>query len=151
MGDFDCYGTLVDWQREMRDAPVSVAGSHANELLRAYHEVEAAVQAERFRPYRDVMAEALRRAAQHRHVPLRPGAEHVLARTLPGWPCLAGVGPSLGRLREFGWRLAILSNIDRDLIAGTLERLPVAFDWSSRRRTSVVTSPASSTSAGSDS
>jgi 2-haloacid dehalogenase len=125
---FDCYGTLVDWQRGMRDALVSVAGSSADELLRGYHEVEAVVQVERFRLCRSVMVEALRRAPQDRHLPLRPGAEHVLARALRGWPVFADVGPSLARLRELGWRLAILSNIDRDLLAGTLERLPVAFD-----------------------
>lgn len=37
---------------------------------------------------------------------------------------------SLGRppIHDAGWKLAILSNVDRDLIAGTLARFPVRVD-----------------------
>lgn len=117
---FDCYGTLVDWEAGMRGA----LGDDA--LLAAYHDAEREVQAAPFEPYREVLAAGLRRAAE------RCGAvlddEHVLARTLPEWPVYDDVGPALRRLRQDGWRLAILSNVDRDLIAGTLERLPVEFE-----------------------
>src|SRR5919198_1140543 len=40
----------------------------------------------------------------------------------------ADVGPSLSALRDAGWSLAILTNCDDDLIAQTVERMPVAFD-----------------------
>jgi 2-haloacid dehalogenase len=36
--------------------------------------------------------------------------------------------PALAQLRENGWSLAILSNCDDDLLATTLERMPVSFD-----------------------
>jgi 2-haloacid dehalogenase len=127
---FDCYGTLVDWENGMRQAlETIVPGDVARSLLEHYYEIEKEVQAERpFRSYRDVLAETLRRAAARMGVALAPGAEHVLADTLPGWPVFPDVGPALQALREAGWKLAILSNVDRDLIAGTLRVLPVPFD-----------------------
>jgi 2-haloacid dehalogenase len=113
---FDCYGTLVDWEAGMR------AALGAEALVAAYHEAERELEAEeRFRPYREVLAEGVRRT----------GAavdDQVLARTMSGWPVFDDVGPALRRLLDDGWRLGILSNVDRDLIAGTLERLPVAIE-----------------------
>jgi 2-haloacid dehalogenase len=38
------------------------------------------------------------------------------------------VGPALGAIRKEGWKLALLTNCDRDLIALTQRRLPVPFD-----------------------
>jgi 2-haloacid dehalogenase len=126
---FDCYGTLVDWKGGMARAIESVAPGKAKSLLETYHQLEPVVEAERpFRRYREVLAETLRRAAQREGVILAPGAEYVLAQTLPDWPLFPDVEQALRTLRKSGWKLAILSNVDRDLIAGTLTRLPIPFD-----------------------
>ncbi len=126
---FDCYGTLVDWEGGMSRAIDSVAPGNALRLLNRYYEIEPAVEAERpLRRYREVLAETLRRAAAEEGVALRGGGEHVLAETLPDWPVFPDVDQALNSLRRDGWRLAILSNVDRDLIAGTLKRLPVRLD-----------------------
>jgi 2-haloacid dehalogenase len=122
---FDCYGTLVDWLGGMRAALQEIAPDAAERLLRAYHELEPAVQGEHFRRYRDVLAETLRRAAGREDVALSPEGEHVLAETLPRWPVFEDVVPALNELHDAGWRLAILSNVDDDLIAATLSRLEV--------------------------
>ncbi len=106
-----------------------VAPGQAHALLPVYYALEFEVEAERpFRCYREVLAETLRRAAARVGVSLARGDEEVLARTLPGWPIFPDVVPALRALRQAGWRLAILSNVDRDLIAATLEHLPVPFD-----------------------
>jgi 2-haloacid dehalogenase len=126
---FDCYGTLVDWETGMGRAIRSVVPDRAEEVLRTYYQMERMVEHERpFRRYRDVLAVALDRAAKALGVRLNPGDEQVLATTLPDWPVFPDVGPALSALREDGWKLAILSNVDEDLIAGTRERLPVPFD-----------------------
>jgi 2-haloacid dehalogenase len=126
---FDCYGTLVDWHAGISGAAESVAPGRGAELLAAYHRLEPAVEAEPpFRPYRDVLRETLSRAAAAIGAALPPGGEDVLGAALPGWPVYADVGPALGALRETGWKLAILSNVDRDLLAGTARHLPVPFD-----------------------
>ncbi len=126
---FDCYGTLVNWERGMGQALASVISGDVSPLLERYYQVEKQVEAEKpFRCYRDVLAETLRRSAASIGIALAPGAEHVLAQTLPNWPVFSDVGPALQALRAAGWKLAILSNVDRDLISGTLQALPVPFD-----------------------
>jgi len=125
---FDCYGTLVDWRAGIARGIDAVAPGESERLLPIYYRHEAAVQAERFRSYRQVLTQALRRAAEEAGVRLGAGAESVLPDTLPTWPVFSDVGPALSRLREAGWKLAVLSNIDPDLFAGTRQRLPVRFD-----------------------
>jgi 2-haloacid dehalogenase len=51
-----------------------------------------------------------------------------LVSTLPYWPPFADVGPALDAVRKNGWKLALLTNCDRDLIAQTQRRLPLSFD-----------------------
>lgn len=126
---FDCYGTLVDWDAGMRRAlrglgfnPVTAAA-----LLQGYHRHEPTVQTEAgFRPYRDVLGEALRRSAEDAHVALHE--DDVFARTLPSWPVFEDVKTALTQLQEAGWRLGILSNVDNDLIQLTVAQWGDAFD-----------------------
>src|SRR4029079_5912438 len=74
------------------------------------------------RSYREVMAIALARLRA-------PAEEHdALGRSLPGWEPFPEVRPALEEARSRGWRLAILSNSDRDLIDASAARLGVPFD-----------------------
>jgi len=125
---FDCYGTLVDWRTGIARAIESLAPGESVRLLPIYYRREAEVQAEAFRLYRDVLDEALRRTLAEAWVAVAPPREHALPESLPTWPVFADVGPALSRLRDEGWKLGILSNVDRDLFAETRKRLPVAID-----------------------
>jgi 2-haloacid dehalogenase len=57
-----------------------------------------------------------------------PGEEHGLAGSLPGWRPFPEVRTALEELRRRGWRLAILSNSDPDLIEASEGSLGVPFD-----------------------
>jgi len=126
---FDCYGTLADWRTGMSTAVAPLAGADVDHLMAAYYESELAVEHEHpGMRYRDVLAEALRRAAARVDVALPPGGEHVMSERWADMPIFPDVGPALGALRDAGWRLAILTNCDDDLIAVTVERLPAEID-----------------------
>jgi 2-haloacid dehalogenase len=126
---FDCYGTLIDWRVGMNCALEMIAPGHGPELLALHREIEGEIEMhEAYRPYREVLAESVRRMAAARGLALRPGHEHVLAATLGFWPVYHDTNAALMALKEQGWKLAILSNVDRDLIAGTLRNFDVAFD-----------------------
>jgi 2-haloacid dehalogenase len=127
---FDCYGTLADWLGGMRNALTPhVGAADAERLLHAYHDLEAEVEAQRPAPrYREVLTETLRRAAEREGIELPAGSETALVDHWHELPIFDDVGPALGELRESGWSLAILSNCDDDLLATTLERMPVSFD-----------------------
>jgi 2-haloacid dehalogenase len=125
---FDCYGTLVDWQGGMGAALRGVVGERAPEVLERYYEIEPVVQREAFRPYRDVLAIALDRAAAEHGIALDPEQRDVLGRTLPHWPVFRDTGSALTALHARGWKLGILSNIDRDLIEATVPQLGAPID-----------------------
>jgi 2-haloacid dehalogenase len=127
---FDCYGTLADWLGGMRNALVPHVGPEdAERLLHAYHDLEAEVEAQRpAPPYRQVLTETLRRAADREGIALPAGSETALVDHWHELPIFDDVGPALEGLRAAGWSLAILSNCDDDLLASTLERMRVPFD-----------------------
>jgi 2-haloacid dehalogenase len=126
---FDCYGTLVDWWTGMGDAAKSVAGNKSGEVLDAYHAQELILEAERpAHSYRHVLQEGLRRAAEQTGVQLSGDGDRTFVNTWTEMPIFDDVGPALSQLREAGWRLAILTNCDDDLIAETQEHIPAHFD-----------------------
>jgi 2-haloacid dehalogenase len=122
---FDCYGTLIDWNGGIRGELARLwPDEDADALLRRYHQVEPEIEeAEPSLSYREVMRRAL---AQLGDVP--SGEEDALGRSLPGWRPFREVPPALQELRDRGWRLAILSNTDRDFIEASKLQLGVDFD-----------------------
>jgi 2-haloacid dehalogenase len=127
---FDCYGTLIDWNAGIRGELERLFGVRdAQRLLERYHELEPQVQAEEFRSYREVLTVTLTRLAEAEGLALPEGDEaHALGDSLPEWPPFPEVPAALEELRRRRWRLAILSNSDRDLIAASRERLGIPFD-----------------------
>ncbi|MEZ6241901.1 MAG: haloacid dehalogenase type II [Phycisphaerales bacterium] len=123
---FDCYGTLIDWSSGILAAlapfrhRIGIADDAA--LLAAYAEHEHRVEAGAWLAYRDVLREVF--------CALVPGATDAEADTLPEsvkhWRPFADTVPALRRLGGRA-RLAIVSNIDDDLIASTLKKLEVEF------------------------
>jgi 2-haloacid dehalogenase len=122
---FDCYGTLIDWNGGIRSELARVwPDEDADRLLRRYHDVEPEIEREEpSLSYREVMRRAL---AQLGEVPA--GEEDALGRSLPGWRPFREVPAALQELRDRGWKLAILSNTDRDFIEASKLQLGVSFD-----------------------
>jgi 2-haloacid dehalogenase len=127
---FDCYGTLIDWNGGIGGELTRLFGDEAApRLLERYHELEPEVQAEDpERSYRTVLTLTLERLAARENLTLPDGEADALARSLPSWPPFPEVPGALEEARSRGWRLAILSNTDRDLIAASKARLGVPFD-----------------------
>ena len=129
MGDrwatFDCYGTLIDWNSGIRAELARMFGPDAApSLLERYHQIEPQVEAEDpGLPYREIMRLTLARLGD---VP--DGDEDALGRSLPGWPVFSEVPAALTESRERGWKLAILSNTDRDFIEASKQRIGVSFE-----------------------
>jgi len=120
---FDCYGTLIDWDGGVRRELGRVFGDErADEQLERYHTVEPALQADGTRRYRDVMTEAMRELGAS------DDEAGGLADSLPTWEPFPEVRTSLEEARSRGWKLAILSNTDRDFIEASMDRIGVPFE-----------------------
>jgi FMN phosphatase YigB (HAD superfamily) len=123
---FDCYGTLVDWRAGIGGALAGAAAEQGLELdrdalLSVYMRIEPIVQAGPYRPYREVLCQAAIRVARHFGWELDPARAAFLPDSLAGWPPFEDTRPTLNALRSAGCRLGILSNVDADLLRGTLE------------------------------
>ena len=127
---FDCYGTLVDWNGGIHRELEKLFGVElADGLLVRYHELEPRIQAENpGASYREVLTLALEALADETGLTLPEGDASALARSLPEWPVFDDVHAGLGEARERGWKLAILSNTDRDLVNASIEELGVPFE-----------------------
>jgi 2-haloacid dehalogenase len=122
---FDCYGTLIDWNSGIRGELARMFGPEAApSLLARFHQEEPRVEAEDpTLPYRDVLRLTLARLGD---VP--DGEEDALGRSLPNWPVFLDVPAALKEARERGWKLAILSNTDREFIEASKQQIGVPFD-----------------------
>jgi 2-haloacid dehalogenase len=126
---FDCYGTLIDWHAGVRLAVQRVWPDQDPEhLLRLHHAVEPHVQAGRKLAYREVGARTLRAIAAIEGLKLADLDAFALAETLPDWPAFPEVPSALATLKQAGWRLAILSNTDPDLLDASIKHLGVSID-----------------------
>src|SRR6266511_3508380 len=120
---FDCYGTLIDWERGISSAFAEAAAAEGRELerervLKTYGDLEPLVEAETYRSYRDVLTETALRVAKRLGWSLAKERAGFLANSLPGWQPFPDTNPALERLAAAGYTLGILSNVDDDLLAG---------------------------------
>jgi 2-haloacid dehalogenase len=120
---FDCYGTLIDWNGGIRSQLARVFGQErADELLTRYHELEPELEADGKLSYREVLTQAMRRLGAPN------GEETAVADSLPSWQPFPEAPRALEEARGRGWKLALLSNTDRDYIDASMERLGVPFE-----------------------
>ena len=127
---FDCYGTLIDWNGGIgRQLERLFGAENVSRLLHGYHELERGYQREHPEAaYREVLTAALVRLAEREGLPLAADEQDALARSLPEWEPFPEVPAALEDARARGWKLAILSNTDRDYIEASLERIGVPFE-----------------------
>ncbi len=130
---FDCYGTLVDWEGGISGAFLEAAAQDGLKLerqavLQAYGEIEPIVEAETYRSYREVLGETARRIAERFGWPITKNRASFLAESLSGWRPFPDTNAALERLAASGLKFGILSNVDDDLLAGTLKRFTVDFE-----------------------
>jgi 2-haloacid dehalogenase len=127
---FDCYGTLIDWNGGIvRELERLWGADRAGRLLHRYHEVEPQVQREDPKQaYRQVLDRSLERLADEEGLDLPPDQGDALSRSLPTWAPFPEVHDALEEVRSRGWRLAILSNTDRDFIDASIAQIGVPFE-----------------------
>ncbi len=127
---FDCYGTLIDWEGGITGAlaPFLASPVEQDVLAARYIQVEAEVEKEVYRPYREVLALASARLLAGMGHVLPPGQEYVLPNSLSNWRPFPEVPAALRALKAAGFRIAILSNVDRALIATSVPHLGTAPD-----------------------
>ncbi len=126
---FDVYGTLVDWNGGIRTELSRLwPEADADELLVRYHEIEPRVQLDGSLPYREILRQALRLLAEAEGLELEREEQGALADSLPSWPPFPEVRGELEEIRRRGFRIALLSNTDPDLLAASIAGIGIEVD-----------------------
>jgi 2-haloacid dehalogenase len=129
---FDCYGTLINWEAGILLALHRLLSAHGKKIddatiLKLYGDFEQRSEEGAFRAYREVLESVVRQFATEFR--FTPSAEEVrsLPDSLPTWRPWPDTVHALRQLKT-RFRLAILSNVDDDLFAGTRPQLGVDCD-----------------------
>jgi 2-haloacid dehalogenase len=127
---FDCYGTLIDWERGITDAllPLLPANTDRKALAARYIQMEAAFEAEGYHLYRDVLDRVGRRVLQAVDAAIPDDKASPLPSSLSDWRPFPEVPAALRALVAQGRFIAILSNVDRDLLELSIGRLGIRPD-----------------------
>ena len=130
---FDCYGTLVDWETGISSAVSNSLESYGiqktnPEILELFADVEPVIQSSgEFKEYRVVLREVMRMISDRVGIQVAGDDIDCLSDSLPHWPVFPDAGPALHTLKQ-RYKLAIISNVDDDLFAGSARALGVEFD-----------------------
>jgi len=130
---FDCYGTLIDWERGILNALQPVLAPRAvdageDELLELYARHEAELEAGPYLRYRDVVAGSLLGLGTDLGHDIPDEEAAAFADAVGEWPAFPDTAATLRHLQD-RFRLGVITNCDRDLFTRSNRRLGVTFDW----------------------
>ena len=130
---FDCYGTLVDWETGISTAVAGALASHGvsrttAEILALFADAEPRAQtAQGYVEYRVALRQVMALIGADLGLEFTESELGCLADSLPDWPVFPDASAALKTLQS-RCKLAIISNVDDDLFAGSALRLGVDFD-----------------------
>lgn len=131
---FDCYGTLIDWERgilnELRPwvDRQGRQGLSDDEILETFGATEAACEAETPATlYPQILEEVRRRLARHWEIRSTADETAEFGQSVGRWPAFADSATALQYLKRY-YKLVILSNVDRTSFALSNQKLGVEFD-----------------------
>lgn len=130
---FDCYGTLIDWEAGILAAVRPVLEVHAigiadADVLTLFGEIESAVEAGPYRPYRDVLRQVLISMGDRLGFDPVAVEADAFGASVADWPAFPD---SAAALRQLATRygLGVITNCDDDLFAASSRRLGDPFRW----------------------
>ncbi|MEG4283923.1 haloacid dehalogenase type II [Microcoleus sp. A006_D1] len=132
---FDCYGTLIDWENGILPVLKQLLSSHEIDLsddgtLEMFAEFESELEKDQsnYIKYRQILQEVVEKLGQRFNFEPTETELNSLADSVKNWQPFPDTVAALAALKQ-KYKLAVISNIDDDLFAGTAKHLQVEFDW----------------------
>lgn len=129
---FDCYGTLIDWEKGILDGLRPLLQKYGvqlsdEQLLELYAGIEADLEAGSYQPYRDVLRQIVPLLGKELGFAPSSAEENSLVDSFANWQPFSDSVAALQLLQQ-RYKLVILSNVDDDLFALSARHLQVTFD-----------------------
>lgn len=130
---FDCYGTLIDWEKGILTALQPILSHHGvtildDSLLELYGKLESTVEQGDYHPYRDILGIVMRQLSIELEFRLEDNQLNQLANSIKDWPPFPDTVAALKKIKN-KFRLGIISNIDNDLFVASNRLLNIDFDY----------------------
>lgn len=130
---FDCYGTLIDWEGGIREASMKLADKKGFDLnldgiSDKYIKVELEVEAEQYRKYHEVLQLASKRLFKNEGFDISDEDALEFANSIYSWQPFPETHDALAALKQKGYKLVILSNIDNKIIQNSIKLIGIDFD-----------------------
>jgi 2-haloalkanoic acid dehalogenase type II len=127
---FDCYGTLIDWKTGIEESLKRAFGAlplSGKELLDAYVAAEKEEE-ESYRRYREVLCRTALRLADKAGFKAGQAGAELFGGSVPNWPAFPDTARALRDIGRKGYKRYILSNVDTDLLFGTIKKWGLEVD-----------------------
>ena len=133
MAELRLLRTLVDWETGISNAVAAALTPHGvsrtpAEILALFADAEPKAQtAQGYREYRPVLRDVIALIGVELGIGFSESELGSLADSLPNWPVFPDAADALHALQS-RYKLAIISNVDDDLFAGSARALGIDFD-----------------------
>ncbi len=129
---FDCYGTLIDWEEGIWNTINKILARRGinkrrESILSLYAQIESRAERE-YKPYKEILKEVMGEIGRVLGIELEEEEKYALVKSIPYWPAFSDSKDALMRIKE-DFRIAIISNVDNDIIEETIKNLGVDFDF----------------------
>ncbi|HZU68832.1 MAG TPA: haloacid dehalogenase type II [Ktedonobacteraceae bacterium] len=130
---FDCYGTLIDWEKGIQQffaESLSMKGYGTvspRTLQEDWEEIQFRYIQEKYRPYRQVLADTLRMTFAQYSIPTSPEEVDEFVESMGYWKPFPDTREAIIELQKLV-KVVLITNTDDEIIAQTEQTIGVKFD-----------------------
>lgn len=130
---FDCYGTLIDWERAIQSFFAESMDSKGfgnvspKTLQEEWEEIQFRYIQEKYRPYRQVLRDTLRMVFTQYAIPSSPEEAEEFAESMGWWKPFPDTKDAILELQKLT-KVVLITNTDDSIIAETEKTIGVKFD-----------------------
>ena len=130
---FDCYGTLIDWEKEIQNAFKSILQRNGVEnvdivaLQRHWENIQFEYIQGPYRSYKEVLRNTLPLAFRDYGYSFSPSDCNSFAESMGQWKPFDDTREALLELKKYT-KIALITNTDNAIIAETVKQIGVEFD-----------------------
>lgn len=130
---FDCYGTLIDWEGEIREDLRKLAEKNGFDLdltniSDKYIKAELEIEAEQYRKYHEVLQLSAKKLLKQLGFDISDEDTLEFTDSIYNWQPFPETHDILAELKRRGYKLIILSNIDNEIIKKSIGLMGIDFD-----------------------
>jgi 2-haloacid dehalogenase len=130
---FDCYGTLVDWEKGIISSLRPIFEKYEvditdDEILEIYSIIESRLE-KNYIPYKEILKKIVIKFSDYFDFDLERGEENALLNNWANFELFEDVNETLKEIKKRGYKIAIISNVDNDLFELTKKKFEFEIDY----------------------